>query len=413
MNSPQTMSLVEKHDFHKYSPEYPELDKLCFLSKNLYNVGLYTVRQYFFQNHKHLSYGDVSRNFANINQIDFRALPAKVAQQTLKLIDQNFKSFFALMKLKSKGQYQNKVKIPQYLDKINGRQTVYYTNQAISTKAKSGYVKLSGTNIFLKSKIKHIQFVRIVHKKYKITVEIGYYKILRKPIVKQPKYAAIDIGLDNLAAVTFSDAKPFIINGKPIKAINQFYNKLNAKLASYQHSDQPKRTKRLDTLSRKRNNKLADYLHKTSRYIVNQLVSQNISDLIVGHNTGWKQGINIGKRNNQNFVSVPFNTLIHMLTYKSALVGISVHIVDESYTSKASFLDRDYIPTYEPGKSVNYKFSGKRKHRGLYVTNTQKINADINGSINIMRKYFQNTDETEPKYVDSVIKSSPKVYTIG
>lgn len=407
------IQLVERHDFHKYSVEYTELDKLCFLSKNLYNSGLYTVRQYFFQHNKFLSYVSLAKIFSSNNQVDFRALPAKVAQQTLKLIDQNFKSFFALMKLKSKGQYQNKVKIPQYLDKINGRQTVYYTNQAISTKAKSGYVKLSGTNIFLKSKIKHIQFVRIVHKKYKITVEIGYTQILRKPIVKQPKYAAIDIGLDNLAAVTFSDAKPFIINGKPLKSINQFYNKLNAKLVSYQRTEHLKRTKRLNTLSRKRDNKILDYLHKASRYIVNHLVSQNISDLIIGHNPGWKQGINIGKRNNQNFVSIPFNKFIHMLTYKSALVGISVHLIDESYTSKANFLDRDYIPTYEPGKSVNYKFSGKRKHRGLYVTNTQKINADINGSINIMRKYFQNTDETEPKYVDSVIKSSPKVYTIG
>lgn len=413
MNNPQTMSLVEKHDFHKYSPEYPELDKLCFLSKNLYNVGLYTVRQYFFQNHKHLSYGDVTRAFTSSNQIDFRALPAKVAQQTLKLVDQNFKSFFALLKLKLSGKYQNKVQIPNYLDKVEGRQVVHYTSQAISTKAKLGYVKLSGTNIFIKSKVKNVQFVRIIHKRYKITVEIGYHKMLRKPIVKQPRYAAIDIGLDNLAAVTFSDAKPFIINGKPIKAINQFFNKLNAELVSYQKTAHPKRTKRLDTLSRKRDNKLSDYLHKTSRYIVNQLVSQNTSDLIIGHNTGWKQGINIGKRNNQNFVSVPFNTLIHMLTYKSALVGISVHVIDESYTSKASFLDRDYIPTYEPGKLAAYKFSGTRKCRGLYVTNNQKINADINGSINIMRKYFQDTDEIEPNYVDAVIKSSPKVITIG
>ena len=408
------MELVEKHDFYQYSKEYKELDTLCFLSKNLYNSGLYAVRQHFFKTQEFLSYKSLATIFASSNQPDFKALPAKVAQHTLKLVEQNFKSFFALLKLKTAGKYQQSIRIPNYLHKANGRQVVHYTNQAISTKVKPGYIKLSKTNILIKSKITNVNFVRIVPKQYKITVEIGYTPKTRQPIRLHSKYASIDIGLDNLAAVTFSNDKPFIINGKPLKSINQFYHKISAILQSYTFSRGYKRTKRMNTLSKWRDNKITDYLHKASRYIVNQLVFHNITDLVIGHNTGWKQGINIGKRNNQNFVSVPFNKFIAMLTYKSALVGITTHIIDESYTSKASFLKRDYIPTYKPGEVANYKFSGRRKHRGLYVVDNQKINADINGSINIMRKYFQhNRKKDEPEYNDSIIKSSPKVYTIG
>lgn len=148
-----TMILVEKHDFRKGSAEYKELDRLCFLSKNLYNAGLYTVRQHFFATKKFLPYSQLTSQFAETNQADFRALPAKVAQHTLKLIHQNFSSFFALLKLKVVGEYQAKVKIPHYLEKQFGRQVLNYTSQAVSVKAKQGYIKLSQTNIFIKSKV--------------------------------------------------------------------------------------------------------------------------------------------------------------------------------------------------------------------------------------------------------------------
>ena len=413
------MTLVEKHDFLKGSAEYKELDKLCFLSKNLYNAGLYTVRQHFFATKKFLPYNQLTSQFTEINQSDFRALPAKVAQHTLKLINQNFKAFFALLQLKASGKYQAKIKIPQYLEKQTGRQVLHYTSQAVSVKVKRGYIKLSQTNIFIKSKVEKIQFVRVVPKKGKITIEVGYKKELpeEKKLSQPRKFSAVDIGVDNLATVTFSDSNSFIINGRPLKSINQHFNKINAKLQSRQrkiNGGDFSRTNKMLTLSRKRDNKISDYLHKASRYVVNQLVSRQITDLIIGHNKKWKQGANLGRKTNQNFVSIPFNRFIDMLTYKCTLEGISVHVIDESYTSKASFFDRDFIPDYKPADLVKHKFSGRRKCRGLYKSKNFTFNADVNGSLNIMRKFFQyHTEITEPIYFEQILKCSPKVFTIG
>ena len=398
-----TMKLVEKHDFKKGSVQYKELDQLCFLSKNLYNAGLYTIRQYFFSKRKFLGYNQLTKQFSKTNQPDFRALPAKVAQHILKLVCQNFKSFFALLSKKKLGKYSPAVKIPKYLSKVTGRQVLHYTSQAVSLKKKPGYVNLSQTNIFIKSKVKKVQFVRVVPRKYKVTVEIGYEKELPElKSVSQPrKFSAIDIGINNLATVSFADSEPFIVNGKPLKSINQFFNKVNASLVSRQRKINPQstiRTMKMLKLSRKRDNKISDYLHKASRHIMNQLVSREVTDLIIGHNNGWKQGTTLGKKTNQNFVSIPFNRFIDMLCYKCALEGISVHIIDESYTSKASFLDRDFIPTYTKVDLVKHKFSGRRKYRGLYKSKIfqQALNADLNGSLNIMRKFFQNNLEICP-----------------
>lgn len=416
-----TMKLVEKHDFKKSSAQYKELDQLCFLSKNLYNAGLYTVRQYFFAERKFLGYNQLTNQFSETNQPDFRALPAKVAQHVLKLVCQNFKSFFALLSKKKSGEYNSAVKIPKYLPKVTGRQVLHYTSQAVSLKKKAGYINLSQTNIFIKSEVKKVQFVRVVPKKHKITVEIGYEKELPelKSFSQPRRFSAIDIGINNLAIVSFVDSEPFIVNGKPLKSINQFFNKVNARLVSRQreiNSNTTTRTIKMLTLSRKRDNKISDYLHKASRYIVNQLVSREVTDLIIGHNNKWKQGTTLGKKTNQNFVSIPFNRFIDMLCYKCALEGISVHIIDESYTSKASFLDRDFIPTYTKVNLLKHKFSGRRKCRGLYKSRnfSYPFNADVNGSLNIMRKFFQNHSELSlPRYYEQLLTSSPKVKTIG
>lgn len=416
-----TMKLVEKHDFKKSSAQYKELDQLCFLSKNLYNAGLYMVRQYFFAERKFLGYNQLTNQFSETNQPDFRALPAKVAQHVLKLVCQNFKSFFALLSKKKSGEYNSAVKIPKYLPKVTGRQVLHYTSQAVSLKKKAGYINLSQTNIFIKSEVKKVQFVRVVPKKHKITVEIGYEKELPelKSFSQPRRFSAIDIGINNLATVSFVDSEPFIVNGKPLKSINQFFNKVNARLVSRQreiNSNTTTRTIKMLTLSRKRDNKISDYLHKASRYIVNQLVSREVTDLIIGHNNKWKQGTTLGKKTNQNFVSIPFNRFIDMLCYKCALEGISVHIIDESYTSKASFLDRDFIPTYTKVNLLKHKFSGRRKCRGLYKSRnfSYLFNADVNGSLNIMRKFFQNHSELSlPRYYEQLLTSSPKVKTIG
>lgn len=202
------------------------------------------------------------------------------------------------------------------------------------------------------------------------------------------KYMSIDLGIDNLCTCTSNVTKSFIINGKPIKSINQFYNKQKSKFQSELKLKNHKNySNRLYRLSLKRNNKIKDYFHKVSKYIVNQLVEQSINTLIIGKNNGWKQETKLGNKNNQNFVSIPFEMLINMLKYKCKLQGINVILQEESYTSKASFFDNDYIPVYNSDYK-HYNFSGKRIKRGLYVTNNILINADINGSLNILRKYL-------------------------
>ena len=291
------MILVEKHDIKRSSKWYKELDKLCYLSKNLYNATLYTIRQYFFQNGKCLGYNQVNKQFQEENNPDYRALPSKVAQHTQRLVTQNFTSFFALLKKKTEGQYDKPVRIPKYLHKTKGRQVVHYTRQAVSFNCKTvpqGHIKLSGTEILIKTKVDNVQFVRVTHKGYKIVIEVGYNKEVVEKIKSKEKFAAIDIGLNNLVTVTFSDEKGFIVNGKPLKSINQYFNKKYSQLKSKQNQSVSRRMQRL---SDKRSNKIMDYLHKASRYIVNQLVSKDVTDLVIGHNKGWKQDINIGKVN--------------------------------------------------------------------------------------------------------------------
>ena len=408
------MVLVEKHDIKRSSKWYKELDKLCYLSKNLYNATLYTIRQYFFQEKKCLGYNQVNKQFQDENNPDYRALPSKVAQQTQKLVAQNFTSFFALMKKKSAGQYDKPVRIPKYLDKTKGRQVVHYTSQAVSFNCKTvpqGYIKLSGTEILIKTKVDNVQFVRVIHKGYKIVIEVGYKKEIAVKSPSKEKFAAIDIGLNNLATVTFSDEKGFIVNGKPLKSINQYFNKKYSQMKSKQNLSV---SRRMQKMSNKRSNKITDYLHKASRYIVNQLVSKRVTDLVIGHNKGWKQDINIGKVNNQNFVSIPFNRLIEMISYKSELSGIRIHLQEESYTSKASFLDLDNIPTFDAAKVdfEKHKFSGRRVKRGLYKSKDKLlINADVNGSLNIMRKYLQVAEKNILfNFVEA--SSAPAVFTV-
>lgn len=393
------MILVERHNISINHKLYKTLDDLCFKSKNLYNSTLYRIKQYYFETKKYLSYSKVNKIFQEENQQDYRALPAKIAQEVQRLVDKNFKSFFSLLKLKNKGKYDNPVKIPKYLHKIKGRQILEYNKQAISFNngnIERGYFQLSGTDFKIKTNVDNIQFVRVVPKNYEIVIEVGY-EVEDKNFLSNDNYASVDIGMNNLATVTFLEDKPFIINGKPLKSINQLFNKRMAKLKLEQSKHLGQEylsTRKMKALMRKRNNKANDYFHKSSRYLVNQLVSKNISKLVIGKNKFWKQDINIGKKNNQNFVCIPFNKFISMLEYKCNLVGIEIIYQDESFTSKASFLNKDYIPDYNGKVEIKHKFSGYRQYRGLYKIKRKKvyINADVNGSLNILRKYFQNNN---------------------
>lgn len=392
------MILTEQHIIKKSDSRYNELDNLLFLSKNLYNAGLYTTRQYFFENKKFLNYQSLTSIMIKDNNIDYRRLPAKVSQQTLKLVEQNFKSFFNHLKVKKKNGI---IKIPGYLKKNNGKFIVTYTNQAISkVELKNNIIKLSKVNATFKTFKTNIQQVRIVPKNNTIVIEVLYKVEDIESLSDNERYASIDLGLNNLATVSSNVIKPFIVNGKPLKSINQYYNKRVSKLKSKLKNGK-KSSSRIKNITDKRGNKIKDYLHKASTIIVNQLVSNDINTLVIGNNKQWKQDINIGKRNNQNFVQIPHAIFIQMLEYKCKLKGINIVLTEESYTSKCSFLDDEEI-----GRHETYK--GKRVKRGLFKSNKGiLINADLNGSLNILRKVVGNFN-----YNPIEVCSTPVVITI-
>jgi len=373
------MKLVEQHTIKKSDSRFKELDNICFLSKNLYNAGLYAVRQHFFESEKFLNYSELAGEFVKEKNVDYYALPTKVSQQTLKMVEQNFRSFFGLLKSKKKDE---KVSIPKYLPKTDGRFPTYYTIQAISKKKfNQGVVKLSGTNVEIETNKENIKQARIIHKGSHINIEIIYEVEDTKKLPNNERYCAIDLGVNNLAAVGSNVLKPIIINGKPLKSINQYYNRRLGKLKSKIELKHGRKTsKKIKSLTRKRNDKVKDYLHKTSRYIINHLVSNQINTLVIGKNKGWKQEINIGKKNNQKFVQIPHARYIEMLKYKAEIAGINVVTQQESHTSKCSFLDN------EPVKHQK-KYLGRRVKRGLFKSATGRlINADLNGALNILKK---------------------------
>ena len=372
--------LIEKHVINKHHIYFNECQHLTFLSKNLYNATLYCVRQQFIRNRYYLTYNEINKKFTHRNQHDYRQLPSKVAKHTQKLVDKNMKAFFALLKLKKNNQYDGRVNLPKYLAK-DGLQVIHYEKGALSFKKRKGYIHLSQTNIFIKTKqdIDKIKYVKIVPKGNHFVIMVGYKHDASSHLKDNGRYASIDLGLNNLITVSSNVMRPFIINGKPIKSINQYYNKYIAKMQSKLNANK-KTSRYINDLYKRRSHKIDDYLHKSTKQLVNQLVSNQINTLIIGYNKGWKQDINTGKRNNQNFVHVPFQRMIHMLTYKCNQVGINVILQEESYTSKCSFLDNESIC-----KHVTY--SGKRVMRGLFITNKHKeINADLNGALNIMKK---------------------------
>jgi IS605 OrfB family transposase len=371
------MRLVERHKIKIDSIQGKLFDANLFLSKNLYNSALYAIRQHYFSTKTYLKYLDLQKQFQNEKQKDYIALPASVSQQVLMYVDKCFKSFFAALKSYKKNPsiFKSRPKLPNYKDKISGRNLLIYTYNAFSKKK----LKLHKTNYILPTKLVYDQInqVRIIPGSTHHIVEIIYEKE-EKSLIISDNYAAIDLGIANLATITYNKKSPQIISGGPLKSINQFYNKKKALLQSQLKNRYM--SKKIKRLTNKRNDKIADYMHKASRYITNQLVSNNISKLIIGYNKNWKQEVNIGKKNNQNFTSIPYLKFINMLQYKCKLEGIEVILNEESYTSKCSFLDLESIEKHEI-------YKGRRIHRGLFKSAENKlINADVNASYNIMRK---------------------------
>lgn len=379
------MILTETHQIKSSHKLYSICDELCFKSKNLYNSALFEFRKsYFYKESEILNWQDINKVFNQNNQFDYRQLPSKVSNAILKKLGNNISSFWSLIK---KSDYRNKkVNPPKYLHKTKGRFVVEFNKQTFSTKRDENnnlIICKSSLDLRIPTKVKNPCQVRIVPKTSYYTIEI-IYEVKENNIKQNQNIAAIDLGLNNLATVVTNDGNnPILISGKKIKSINQYFNKIISKKKSLLPNN-IYTSKSLDRLWLKRNNKIFYEMHKITKFLASYFDERDISKVIVGNNKGWKNKINIGKRNNQNFTSIPYMTLIKQLIYKCRLLGIMVVIKEESYTSKASFLDYDKIPDY--GDKIISKFSGKRIKRGLYKSKTRKINSDVNGAYNIMIK---------------------------
>ena len=406
------MMLTEIHHIKKENSLYDTFDDLCFKAKNLYNAALYKFRQsYFDETAKTLGWMEIGTLFSQSKQEDYISLQSKVANGVIKMLGANISSFWKLLKLKKVGKYNKKVKLPKYLHKTEGRFVLDFRSGTISKKrGEKGEIVLCprSYNIKIPTKIKEkIKCVRVVpcRNYYKIEVIYEFKEAFPK---NEGCIAGIDPGSKNLLTIAFSDKekRPLIISGKKIKSINCYFNKL---IGEAQSKLRPKtyKSSRLDRLWTKRENKLSYEMHVISNFVTNLLDESGCCKVVIGDNKEQKHEIRLGRKNNRKFVQIPHQKLFQMIEYKCKKKGIEVIMCEESYTSKASFIDDDFIPKFDPKNKKEYEFSGKRLKRGIYKTsNGKKINADINGAYNIMAKQFPEelSDRNGRKYSPIIFK---------
>ena len=387
------MQLVEQHVIDRKDPRYRVIDEAAFKSKNLYNAALYEMRQAFIFQGAYLTYNQLDKLMQSHEA--YRALPAKVSQQILMVLVNNWESFKEAKKAyeQDPSTFTGRPRLPKYKHKTEGRNILVYTVQAVSKRGlKKGLIQPSQLSIEVQTKHKDVHQVRIVPRNGYYVVEVVYSKEPVQANVDPSFCVAIDLGVTNLAAITSNRMGwvPRLVNGRPIKAWNQWYNKRMRELKlCLPKEDRERVTKQMEQITNTRNRQINHYLHAASKRMVDFLAQEGVGTVIIGKNPLWKQEGGMGKRNNQNFVQIPHAKFIDMLTYKASLVGIQVEVQEESYTSQASFLDLDPIPTYTPDDEEEHLFSGKRigRRNRLYRSKDGRvICADVNGSYNILRK---------------------------
>ena len=387
------MQLVEQHIIRRSDSRFVVIDRAAFAAKNLYNAALYEVRQAFIFEHRYLSNKEVYHRMKHSPA--YRALPCKVSNDVLRQLDKNWRAFFAALEAwkEDPSKFVGRPKLPKYKDKTKGRFLLTYDIQAISRRALSrGILAPSGLAIEVQTAHRRIKQARIVPRIGFYVVEIVYEQVEASPFGNPAISAAVDLGVDTLAALTSNKVgfAPRLVNGRVLKSCKQFYNKRRAELqAALGHEGT---TNRMERLTTKRTRRINHYLHAASKTIIALLVSEGIGTLIIGKNLLWKQEVELGRVNNQHFVQLPHARFLAMLEYKAKLAGIRVIVQEESYTSKASFLDSDPLPIYDPKREAQLRFSGKRVERGLYqAKDGRRIQADVNGSYNILRKALPNS----------------------
>ena len=388
---------VKQQIKHLSKEDYKSIKELCHIAKNLTNEAIYNVRQYYFTEDKFLKY---EKNYTLLkNSPNYKELNSNMAQQILKEVDGSFKSFFGLIKLAKQGKYSFKdCKLPHYLPKdgyttlvigfvrLNGNKLILpFSNNFKKTHK---VVEITIPLVLLDKKVKEIRILPKTNARYFEIQYIYETECIQRNLNTQ-NALALDLGVNNLVTAVSSTGKSFIVDGRRLKSINQWFNKENARLQSIKDKQHfgKKPTNRQKAIARDCNNKVNDYMNKAARMIIDYCINNDIGTLIAGYNVTFQRNSHIGKQNNQNFVNIPYGRLRDKLAYMCELNGITYVEQEESYTSKASFWDKDNIPVYNNDNPKEDEFSGNRVHRGLYKTaNGKTFNADINGALNIMRK---------------------------
>ena len=404
---------IVKFNIKKSHTDYKYIKTQLIESKEIYNFANYILRQLYFKNsnkHKYslefineypslkdlfLKYIEENKQFSSLfykiicefSKLKQYSINLKIVQNIVDKLKNDWTSYWKLLKMKKNKTYDEKINIPRYKKKYN---LVEYNNQVISKKKlKQGYIGTDkmkqGIKIANRHKVLDCKCFRIYNKNDKILCELIYEKEIEQ-VKKNDRVASIDIGLENLFTIAFNyNKKGISIKGTKLKVINQYFNKEKARLQSMLLNKQYV-SKFINQLLYKRTEQLRNYIGYYTNKLIEILRTERISKLVVGYNKGWKQEINIGSKNNQSFVNIPFRKILDILRYKLEDNGIEYKEQEESYTSKASYLDNDNIPIYKE-ETEEIKFSGKRIKRGIYKSKQGKIiNADLNGVLNILKK---------------------------
>lgn len=383
---------------HLTSNQYMLIREMCRLSKNVYNESLYNIRQHYFSEGSYLRY-ESNYPLMKVSE-NYRRLGASVAQQSMRFADYSFKSFFGLLKLSKSGKYESwRIKLPKYLPKDSLYKLSFAQAQIsdgkfrvpVSSELRKQFPEKVLIQIPTYIRDKKIHQIHIIPKHGGHYFEVVYMFDDAEPEKAEldtSKALGIDLGINNFATCTTNDGKSFIIDGKKLKSYNQWYNKQLSRLSSIKDHQKIKGCTNLQYLiTRKRNNRVQNYIYCAAKKIVSYCKENKIGNIVVGYNNGFQENPNLGRINNQKFVMIPFGRFKSRLEYLCNLYGIRFIQQEESYTSKASFFDNDEIPKWNPLNPEKRNFSGKRIKRGLYQTSKGKlINADVNGALNILRK---------------------------
>lgn len=387
-----TEIIIRKDTQHFRSCAY-----VCQVARRIKNATNYLIRHEKKVNGKPISHSDADKRLKKDNAELYQKLSSAFSQRMTQIVGEEWNSFYKSLDEynKTPPKYEKRPQPPKYAHKAT---TAYV--------GRNGFRVEGGVIHFLKRQLPplktHYTFsqnfnakadetvlseIRIVPKGnyYAIELIINTSKLASHGqvclLLDKSRHAGIDLGIDNLMAIATNqpDIHPALVKGKGLKSINAWYNKRVAQLRSqgkYAH---------IQAMTNRRNRRIKDQLHKASKYIADYCLTNNIGHVVIGHNKGWKKETNIGKVNNQKFVGIPHSILIKQLQYKLTSIGVTVIVREESYTSKASAIDNDFIPNY--GDKTIPMFSGRRIKRGLYLTRDGSlINADINACLNIMRK---------------------------